>query len=160
MAGACKPLTQERLRHDLDYEPYTGVFTRKTGPRSGQQAGTIHEGYIRIRVAGRRYRGHRLAFLWMTGEFPSEEVDHTNGARDDNRWANLRPASRSENNCNTAARGEMKGASYHARHKTWQVRVQKHGRRLFVGEFKTKEEAHAAYCRTAMAMHGEFFRGK
>ena len=90
-------ITQERLKEVLDYGPETGVFVwlQKRGRRAvGQIADSpTSYGYTRIHVDGRTYMAHRLAFLYMTGEFPPEEIDHINGVRSDNRWENLRAVS-------------------------------------------------------------------
>ena len=85
-----KSLTAERLREVLDYDPDTGVFTRKVRTASsvkvGDVAGSLNgKGYIRIRVDGRLYFAHRLAWLYVHGEWPVDQVDHINGIKNDNR---------------------------------------------------------------------------
>src|ERR1019366_2534525 len=94
-------ITQQRLLELLHYEPSNGQFTWKVHRhrcRPGAIAGCREDlGYIRIGVDGCYYRAHRLAFLYMTGQFSKGEVDHMNLDKSDNRWANLRAATRSEN---------------------------------------------------------------
>ena len=91
-------LTYERLRELLHYDPETGAFTWiKSTYRKGQPgtpAGCLSKrlGYILIGIDKRLYYAHRLAFLWMTKQWPEKEVDHINLDKADNRWANLRPA--------------------------------------------------------------------
>jgi hypothetical protein len=99
-------LTHERLIHMLAYDPETGVFTWRIKPGDriavGAVAANRHKkhGYVRIGIDGGRYAAHRLAWFYMTGEWPKEEIDHRNGTRDDNRWENLREAPGSINNQN------------------------------------------------------------
>jgi hypothetical protein len=100
-------LTAERLRELLDYDPETGRFIwRKDHPtakhiKAGSVAGTKNgRGYWVIGVAGAKYVAHRLAWLYVTGEWPAHLVDHENGDRLDNRFANLREATDSQNNFN------------------------------------------------------------
>lgn len=92
-------LTQERLKELLTYDPLTGVFCWR--PRRGckiDKCGRIDkDGYLLIGVEGKGYRAHRLAFLYMTGEWPGPEVDHLNRVRNDNRWVNLKSSNRLEN---------------------------------------------------------------
>ena len=104
------PLTIEQLRAALDYNPDTGIFTWKhrpdmsaqwNGKWAGKKAGGLHaEGYIGIRVNGRRHSASWLAWLWVHGDWPLEFIDHKNGDRSDNRIDNLREATKSENGAN------------------------------------------------------------
>lgn len=97
-------LTQERLKEIIKYSPETGEFVylahRKggSGIKAGDVAGDLcMYGYRRIGIDGKRYRACRLAWLYMTGEWPEKHVDHKNGIRSDDRWENLRSASVREN---------------------------------------------------------------
>ena len=126
-------LTQARLKELLDYDPSTGLFTWKvgrSGVRKGSSAGSLNNhGYMRISIDGKRYQSHIVAFLYMTGSFPHEEVDHMNNIRDDNRWENLREASKYQNAKNTKIRKDntsgFKGVYWHKRHKKWTVQINK-----------------------------------
>jgi hypothetical protein len=94
-------LTQERLKSILHYEPSSGVFTWVNCPNrpdlTGKVAGGLDDkGYTLIRI-GELYRAHRLAFLYMEGEFPLGEVGHHNCVRDDNGWVNLYKCTHQEN---------------------------------------------------------------
>lgn len=97
-------LTAERLRELLHYDPKTGAFTwivARPKCRVGEVAGGLTEkGYRKIRIDGRKYLAHRLAWLYMTGEWPADEIDHERSERDDNRWVKLRPADRLTNQRN------------------------------------------------------------
>ncbi len=97
-------LTQERLLELIHYNPETGLFSRLGGRRSdrvGKVAGSPQgQGYLLIFVDGRRYRAHRLAWFYMTGEWPADGIDHVNNIKTDNRFANLRLATRAQNEMN------------------------------------------------------------
>jgi hypothetical protein len=97
-------LTQSRLKELLHYNQYTGQFTRLTlsgGRLPGSIAGGEKEdGYWRIRVDGKRYSSHRLAWLYMTGAWPDQEIDHIDQNPANNRWVNLRNVSRAVNQQN------------------------------------------------------------
>ena len=99
-------MDQETLKKHLDYCPDSGQFTwsKRRGPvPAGKPADSIsNEGYIRIGLEGRRWQAHRLAFLYMTGRLPPEDVDHINGVRTDNRWCNIRMVNRTDNTRNSA----------------------------------------------------------
>lgn len=91
-------LTAERLRELLNYDPETGVFTRRvaTGGRYGAAAGTVagteKDGYVVISVHSKLHRAHRLAWFYMTGKWPEHDIDHEDTSRANNRWKNLREA--------------------------------------------------------------------
>lgn len=165
-------LTQERLKELLNYDPETGVFTWAATVGSRAKAGAIagcDSGRVRrvvrvvrvIRVEGTLCLAHRLAWLWMTGAWPSEEIDHRDGDPSNNRWSNLRAANRRLNQENlrkplvTNSCGFL-GVTYtHSgkRIKRWRAtimvnRVQKH-----LGRFHTPEEAHAAYVTAKRELH-------
>ena len=155
------------LRADLmdifSYDPETGVFRRKVAPRLGKVIDDKSaNGYIRIRHKDKAYGAHRVAWLFMTGNWPEQDVDHVNLDRADNRWTNLRAASRSENLGNIGARSDnksgLKGAYYSKRLRKWQSFIQIQGKHDYLGLFATAEEAHAAYVKAASERFGEFAR--
>lgn len=147
-------LTQDRLKAVLDYNPETGVFVWKEWrggkAHAGTAAGRLSRGYVGIGVDGRRYRAHRLAWLYVTGEWPADEIDHINGAKADNRWVNLRQADRSINNQNRvrAHRNNTTGV-LGVRPMLGTTRffasIRIRGRSIHLGTFDTTEQAHAAY---------------
>jgi hypothetical protein len=156
-----RALTQARLLELLHYDPTTGAFTRRRGAggqAAGSECGGIDpsNGYRQIMVDYRNYDAQRLAFLYMLGRWPEPEADHENGDRDDNRWVNLRDATRGEQAQNMAVRsdsvsgvrgvGLTKGGKYSAA-----IRVG--GVRHFLGNFATAEEAHAAYLAAKARLH-------
>lgn len=157
-------ITQKRLREVLHYNPATGLFHWKVsrgGVTKGGVAGRVHDnGYVRISVDKKRYYAHRLVFLFMEGEFPPEQVDHINMHRADNRWSNLRKASVSENMHNRNIRRHssvgVKGVSKNKSGYSARIRVDKNS--IYLGNFKTKEEAGRIYAKAANDLLGKFAR--
>lgn len=95
-------LTAEFLRHLLHYDPLTGDWTwinpTSRSIRCGDRAGTTRrDGRRQISVGGSLYLASRLAWLYMTGTWPQNEIDHENRIKGDDRWENLRDATHSEN---------------------------------------------------------------
>ena len=149
------------VRSLLNYDPETGVFSwrvaRGAGVKPGDIAGSITRGYRYIHILKRAYLAHRLAFVVMTGEWPPAEVDHVNCERDDNRWLNLRAATRSDNLANSRVRRTgLKGVSTVG--DRWRAEIRRFGVRRHLGCFATEQEAHAAYMTAASTMHKEFAR--
>jgi hypothetical protein len=122
-------LTQARLKQLMHYDPETGVFTRRLdlggrGARVGTVSGFLNrDGYLDTSVGSRTYRTHRLAYLYMTGAWPAADIDHINLNRADNRWCNLREATRSRNNANTRKPSNntsgYKGVNWHVKSRKW-----------------------------------------
>lgn len=148
-------LTQTRLKELLTYDPVTGYFTRNIniqGFYAGERAGGItSKGYIAIGIDRKIYLAHRLAFLYMTGEWPKELVDHKDGIKINNEWANLREATNQENKRNVGARKNSKtGIKGVSKCKTGYLVM------FCLGTYKTIEEAKAVYEKAALIYHGEF----
>jgi len=108
-----KDLTQARLKELLHYDPETGIFVwlKGRGPvKKGWIAGSVQtvrgKKYIVITLHGKHYKAHRLAFLYVKGVFPPDEVDHISGDGTDNRWVNMRHATRTQNNKNHRLRDD------------------------------------------------------
>lgn len=155
------------IQENLDYDPATGLFTwkRSLNPKVkvGAVAGSINDrGYRTISINVRHRRAHRLAWLVMTGSWPDNDVDHINGNRDDNRWANLRAATRSQNNMNSRMRVSnvtgMKGVAFNKARGTWQASIKIGGKYKHLGVFSSPEEAKSAYDEAAKNYYGEFAR--
>ena len=138
-------ITQERLKELLDYCPETGVFTWKIKLRNklsiGDVAGCLNKdtGYWRVKIDGREYLAHRLAVLWMTGEFPAEQIDHKDHVRTNNRWPNLREASPLVNQRNRSlAKHNTSGANgvaWSKAHGKWHSYIKAEGRTIHLGFF-------------------------
>ncbi len=155
----------------LAYDPLTGAFTWKKS-RGGRTAGgvagsatTRQDGYtmITIRLHGRSYVASRLAWLLMTGEWPPHFIDHKDTDPTNNKFDNLRCATEGQNRANSKKRSDntskYKGVSWDPINSKWvaRIRVPK-GKYSNLGRFCDPEEAHAAYCRAATELHGEFAR--
>lgn len=159
-------LTQEALRKRVHYDTVSGIFIRKTkayqAPLCSIVTSKDTKGYTRIRIAGKRYLAHRLAWFYMNDEWPPEEIDHINGIRTDNSAANLRLANRFQNKRNTKTyrnnKSGLKGVSWHATSKKWRARILKDGKELNLGVFDTPEAANAAYAVASVKHFGEFAR--
>lgn len=157
-------LSAEGLRALLEYDPASGVFHWKIRPHRGRTlagalAGSLNrDGYRVIMIKNRAYMAHRLAWLHVHGEWPRNEVDHANRIRSDNRIANLREATRTQNRANTTIRRNntsgFKGVTLLK--KPWRARIKVNGKIIELGKFKTAEEAHAAYVAAAEKYHGEY----
>lgn len=152
----------EQVRHFLNYSPDTGVLTWKEIPprsraKKGEVAGSRKtNGYIRIYLAGKEVFAHRAAWMHFYGEEPEKLVDHINGDVSDNRICNLRLADLAENNWNRQEKSSISGACQHKRTGLWTSLIRHRGKRLYLGVFKTKEEAQQAYQAAAKELRGEF----
>lgn len=140
--------SQEYLQSIFNYDPETGHFTRKV--KRGRSwttdrpvGGNSSNGYIRIGVDHIRYHAHRLAFIYMTGDCPPE-VDHINGVRTDNRWSNLRAATRATNARNLSipsnnTSGHI-GVRFIERLNKWRAEIWR-GKNIYLGVYGSFEEA-------------------
>ena len=144
-------MNQELLEKFLRYDPLTGEFRWNTGTHKHRRAGTLSSiGYIKIVLQGKEYQAHRLAVLYMAGQLPTQDVDHKNCTRSDNRWINLRVVPRQINAHNRARanRNNKSGwAGVHSfRGNRWVAQIaspQKEKQHL--GIFSSPEEAHLVY---------------
>lgn len=158
-------LTRERLAELLSYDPDTGVFIRRVSVSNNKiKAGSIagsrnNQGYLTIMVDGRARKAHRLAWLYVHGRWPADQLDHINGVKDDNRIANLREATHSINmhNQRVAHKNNISsgllGVAWFENSQKWVAKLSLRGRRLHLGYFNTKEEAHAAYLAAKRRLH-------
>jgi hypothetical protein len=139
-------LNQKTLKKYLDYDPETGIFKWKiarTGIKIGDVVGHLHKttGYVYIRLLGKRYSGHRLAWLYVHGKFPDNQIDHINRVKNDNRIDNLRDVTQSVNARNrdllsTNTSGHT-GVKWNKKQQAWKVTVCQ----VHYGSFKSKLDA-------------------
>lgn len=155
-------LTVERLKELLHYDPETGVFVwLRSRRRLGVTAGFLAHGYRKIKVGGVAYPAHRLAWLYMTGEWPDAQIDHINFFCSDNRWANLRAATPSQNNAwrrSAIGPSKFRGVSWHKAAEKWRAQIKVLGDKKHLGSFKSRTEAAAAYDAAAIEYFGPFAR--
>ena len=146
-----KKITQQELKESLYYNPKTGDFTwinhKKNSSKNGTNARRKPDsyGYYRIRVNGCQYRAHRLAWLYMTGEMPKEQIDHINQNKADNRFSNLRDVSSLENQRNRSLTKNNKsgsvGINWIKQLRKYRAQITVNQKSIHLGLFKGKEDA-------------------
>ena len=154
-------LTHDRLREVLNYDADTGVFTWRIKLNRkvvvGSEAGSLKpKGYVSIRIDGHPYYAHRLAWCYVYGSWPPEEIDHINGDRADNRIANLRAATRKqnmENRAHSIGASGYRGVCWLEANQKWRASITHNGKNLYLGLFGTAEEASAVYKKAAAIYH-------
>lgn len=155
-------LTQERLKELLDYNPDTGVLIWKYHKESmlnssrickiwnarfyGKVCGYINkEGYRRIGIDGKLYQAHRLAWFYVTGKWPTAQIDHPNHIRDDNRWKNLREVNHQENQKNRSLSKNntsgTNGVCWHKALNKWLASIWNNNKQIHLGCFNDLSEA-------------------
>lgn len=150
----------------IRYDPDTGLFywtVPRPKIRVGEVAGSLHyKGYVIIELYGVPYFAHRLAWFYVTGKWPKNQIDHINRERADNRFANLREATHGQNRANsrTTNRHGFKGVTFHKwlKEKPYSAQITFKKKVIYLGCYATAKEAHDAYKKAAIKMHGEFTR--
>lgn len=146
---------RELLVDLLTYDPETGDFFWKR-----PAGGFSPNGYRYIKVGAKQCLAHRLAWLYVHGEWPDALIDHIDGNRSNNRIGNLRKATHSQNGANAKRhsrnRSGYKGVSFDKSKNRWQASITVQNKQIHLGRFKTKDEARAAYMTAAKFHHGEF----
>jgi len=158
-------INQDRLQELLHYNPIVGVFTWidptsnkvKVGDIAGCDNG---KGYVKIQIKGCRFYAHRLAWLYMTGEFPDSIVDHKNQNRSDNRWCNLRKATKSQNMINKQkiknnTSGYI-GVCWHKKAAKYEAYVASNKIKYYLGLFDSAKEAAQVRDNKAIELFGEY----
>lgn len=156
-------ITQKELKKILDYNLETGVFVWKEKISDkiiiGKIAGTNSHGYVAIAINKKKYRAHRLAWLYVYGYFP-EQIDHINQIKNDNKISNLRIATNSQNQANTKIRKNnktgYKGVSIHKKSNKFVAFIRLNGKTKNLGYFNTAIEASNTYKNLANQYFGEF----
>ncbi len=153
-------LTAGRLKEVLLYDPQSGLFFWRVAKWDlrGRRAGCKRaDGYVLIRVDGVLIYAHRLAWLYMTGEWPGKLIDHVDTDKGNNRWNNLRAADHITNSHNVRKPARSSTASgllgVQRNHGGWQATITVAGKRSCLGTFSTPEEAHAAYVAAKRELH-------
>ena len=158
---ATKKISATRLRELVKYDPETGLLTwlqhrwpRYIGTVATMRANT---GYIVLNLDRKLYSVHRLAWLYVHGEWPNHEIDHINGNRGDNRLCNLRDVPRSHNNQNRRRPGVNNTSGYLGVTKSesgkWRSMIKANGKRIYLGTHSTPELAYQAYVDAKRQLH-------
>ena len=159
-------ISHDRLLRILSYDRETGDFVWKQKIADkvvvGNLAGSInYAGYRIIKIEGEKYMAHRLAWFYVTKNWPKEQIDHADGVRLNNRLRNLREASPAQNGANRKV-NEYKVIGYKGVRQVgknkWQARIKFMGRTKHLGMFSSINDAAAAYERAAKEHFGEFAR--
>lgn len=160
-------LTAQRLREVLHYDAEMGVFTRKVRTAQRHQVGDRADflitsggqaGYRRVSIDSQRYLAHRVAWLYVYGQWPEHDIDHKDGDRSNNRITNLRDVVNQVNRENMrCARSDNKsgwlGVHLHDDGIRWRARIQVRGRSRHIGLYETPEDAYAAYVAVKRQLH-------
>lgn len=155
----------EILKSRLEYEPETGLFKYRHDfnvMKKGDIAGRPNtNGHIQISINNRRYMAHNLAWLYMTGKYPTDFIiDHEDRDYSNNKWVNLRKASNSENMGNSKLSAlntsGLKGVHWCKTKRLWVAQISENNKRRHLGYFDEKEKAFEAYKAAAIEHFGEF----
>lgn len=141
-----RALNVKTLKEKLHYDVGTGIFKWIVKPSKNRSAGDIagyknNSGYIVIKIDNRAYLAHRLAWLYVNGENPRNNIDHINGDKLDNRISNLRDVNQSLN-CRNAKMKKNNKSSYTGVHwsrekNKWSSQIRIDGGNAFIGYYKT-----------------------
>lgn len=153
------------LKDLFSYDPVSGVVTRKsdqsTRARKGDIVGFMSaEGYLTVGIKRKTYKLHRVIWAMHHGVWPTDDVDHINGIRSDNRICNLRAATRAENSRNKVQKSGtasgLKGVVWNKNARKWMALIAVGGKRHYLGYYDNPSAAHQAYRDAAVHYHGEF----
>ena len=151
-------LMQKDIASVFNYNAKTGEIHTARGRRVGFKIKS--QGYTAVWYEGRNVLAHRLAWFLTYGEWPNSNIDHINGDPSDNRLANLRLASPSENRANSRAnknnKSGLKGVQF--RNGRWRAKITHGGCTRHLGVFDDPAQANAAYLSAAKAIYGEYAR--
>jgi hypothetical protein len=156
-------LTQALVKSLLNYDPITGrlihLVDRRPRGKAGEPAGWVNSrGYCRVSIEGVNLPANKIIWLWMTGTYPTEDVDHKDRNRANDVWSNLRLASRSKNLTNQGKKSNntsgYKGVG--SRGNSHAVRLRVNGKSTYFGSYPTAIEAAHAYDVEALKHNGEF----
>ena len=154
------------VRQYFDYNPETGELRWRIGSRrraAGSIAGTpakSEKNRVIVGFQGKTYKAHTIIWAYQTGKWCDNQIDHINENPSDNRWNNLREATKSQNMMNISKiisnTSGYKGVGFHKKRKKWRAYIKADGKFYHLGLFETKEEAADAYQNAAKKLHGLF----
>lgn len=163
-------LTADRLREVLHYDPLTGIFTwRKqlarrapVGSEAGSTTSNGRRAQVYVGINNVRYVASRLAWLYVYGTWPRDQIDHRDGNSLNNRIDNLREATGSQNQANRGKNKNntsgYKGVYWDRSSGRWAANIWKDSQKIWLGCHDTPELAYAAYCEAALKYNEEFAR--
>lgn len=146
-------LTAEYLHSVLHYNHATGIFTWKVRAANSIKVGDVAgcpdgNGYLLIRLQSQRYKSHRLAWLYVYGVWPEDQIDHINRIRTDNRISNLREVSHKQNHQNRSKSSHNtsghSGVSWYKQKSRWRAQITHNQKDIHLGLFTNLEDAIAA----------------
>ena len=154
-------VTQAELKEILHYNEETGIFTwkvRRQRIKPGQVAGrSITKGYVQIGIKGKVYLAHRLAWFYVYGKWPTNQIDHENQNPSNNWIKNLREVTNRQNGQNKCKRVDnasgVTGVHFNALCKKWVAQIRAQDKRIFLGYFATVEAASQAYTEAQAKYH-------
>ena len=157
-------MDQSKLKDKLSYNRYAGEFfwlAKKGRYTCNDTVGYLSKrGYLRIKLNGKYYLAHRLAWLYVTGEWPKKFIDHINRDKSDNRFLNLRDVTHSQNQHNRLKQGKTKskykGITHIKKPDKWQAQICVNSKSIYLGRFKTEKEAGESYITACKKYHGDF----
>jgi hypothetical protein len=157
------PEVEALIRERLAYNPETGIVSWRVShcsrTHAGEEAGSLDKrGYRSVRVAGVLIFSHLLAVFLQTGQWPEEVVDHRNGVKDDNRWANLRECTQTQNLRNRV-KSKSKAIPYKGvfnNNGSFMARICVDRKMKYLGNYPDPEQAALAYNEAAVTHFGEF----
>lgn len=161
-------ITYDELIKLFKYNANTGELMRilkNVKNKPTYISGTLtNYGYINIKINHITYMAHRLVWLYHYGKFPDKFIDHINGIHNDNRVENLRECTKQENSRNRLENANnksgFKGVSWHKASNKWQSQCEVNGKNVYLGVYKTPEEAHEVYKIYSKEVFGEFYMEK
>lgn len=155
-------MTQNELKKLLHYDQSTGIFTwlqSRGRVKAGSIAGSKQKhGHLAVKIDGKNYHLHRLAWLYAYGKFPNNMIDHINGIAYDNRIDNLRDVTNAVNqhnqkNAHVNSKSRLIGASWNKQNKAWKAQITHHGKVIYLGLYETAQFAHEAYLKAKRQLH-------
>lgn len=149
---------ETNLSDIFSYSPEDGSLYRAVGQQNRLISCKDRDGYIVVKVGKKNYFAHRLCWYLAYGTWPTKQIDHVNGVRDDNRLCNLReatPSQNAHNQRNVSKRNKYSkylGVSRSHSGK-WRANIVLDRRYIYLGTFETEEKAHSVYVQAKRKLH-------